>query len=444
MNTTTRKLTRGQFLQISIMLFGLFFGAGNLIFPPLLGYFAGSKRFIALCGFGITAVIFPILGAIVVGKTEGLNNLAKRISPRFALLLTSSIYLAIGPGLGIPRAGSVPFELAVLPYVPKNYNLLLMRIIYTFIFFLLAYFISLNPLKLVARIGKYLSPLLLILIVFMFFRLITLPLSISLPQNAYQTKPLMQGFVDGYMTMDAVAALNFGYVIALALKRFGIRSEKEITKYTTYAGLLAGCVLFTVYILLTILGSLSFSLCTNPQNGAEILAILVKAGFGNWGLILLAFVFTLACLTTCIGLITSCAEYFTTLFKGHLNYQYWVLILSVFSFVVANFGLNKILAFSYPLLITIYPLALTLIILGVSHDKINYTHLTYILATVVSITIPFIHVLANDFKLSIPILTSLEDKLPLAKEGLSFILPTVIIVIFSEIINKVKKHKLSL
>lgn len=435
MNTKSNKLSFSQFIQISIMLFGLFFGAGNLIFPPLLGYYAGKNTFVALIGFTITAVIFPILGAIVVGKTAGLNNLAKRISPSFAIFLTCIIYLAIGPGLGIPRAGSVPFELAILPYLPNGSNILLIRLIYTFIFFLVAYLISLNPSKLVTRIGKYLSPMLLLLILFMFWRLIFLPLNISLPQNTYQSSPLMQGFVDGYMTMDAVAALNFGYVIALSLKRFNLH-QQQVTSYTTYAGLLAGAVLLIVYLMLSILGSFSFSLISSPNNGAEILAVLVKAGFGNGGLILLALVFTLACLTTCVGLITSCGEYFTMLFKERISYKNWVLLLSTFSFVVANFGLNKILAFSYPILIIIYPLALTLIILGISHEKIKYTHLTYLLASVVTIVIPLVHVLSTNFNLNLPFLTSLEAKLPLSAEGLSFILPTIITSLLAQIVSK--------
>lgn len=113
-----KKLSTSQFLQVSVMLFGLFFGAGNLIFPPLLGNQAGSFTFISLLAFCVTAVIFPVMGAIVVGKTEGLTNLSNRVSPLFSVVFTTAIYLSIGPGLGIPRAGSVPFEMAIAPYIP--------------------------------------------------------------------------------------------------------------------------------------------------------------------------------------------------------------------------------------------------------------------------------------------------------------------------------------
>lgn len=113
-----KKLTRSQFTQISIMLFGLFFGAGNLIFPPFLGNQAGNNMIISLLSFSVTAVVFPILGAIAVGKTDGLKNLSNRVGSTFAIVFTTAIYLSIGPGLGIPRAGSVPFEMAIAPYVP--------------------------------------------------------------------------------------------------------------------------------------------------------------------------------------------------------------------------------------------------------------------------------------------------------------------------------------
>lgn len=431
MQAGTNKLSKSQFLQISIMLFGLFFGAGNLIFPPLLGNKAASSTLPALLGFLLTAVIFPVLGVIVVGRTSGLQKLAEQVGPRFALLFTTAIYLAIGPGLGIPRAGSVPFELAVLPYLPKEANMLIARLLYTFVFFALALIISLNPQKLVARIGKYLSPLLLLLILVMFIRNLALPLHIATPQKAYQNQALVQGFIDGYMTMDAVAALNFGFVISLAIRRFGIKDTAKVASYTSLAGFLAGTVLLVVYAMLAIIGVYSSSLVSNAQNGAEILARIVELGFGRNGLMLLALIFTLACLTTCVGLITSGAEYFCELFNKRLSYRTWVFIWTTFSFLVANFGLNNLLAFSIPLLIAIYPVALTLIVLGSLQKWLNFTRLTYVLAATFSVLIPLVYVLRNMFHISLPVLTSLETSLPLSSQGLSFVVPTLLAVVVS-------------
>ncbi|WP_172605444.1 branched-chain amino acid transport system II carrier protein, partial [Peptoniphilus harei] len=207
-----KKLSRSQFTQVSIMLFGLFFGAGNLIFPPFLGNQAGNKTIISLLAFSVTAIIFPVLGAIAVGKTDGLKNLSSRVGGKFALVFTTAIYLSIGPGLGIPRAGSVPFEMAIAPYVPESFNLSLVRLVYTFLFFSVAMLVCLKPNKLVARVGKYLTPTLLLLILIMFAKVMTLPKDLAVASGNYKDAPVVAGFLAGYDTMDAVAALNFGFV----------------------------------------------------------------------------------------------------------------------------------------------------------------------------------------------------------------------------------------
>ncbi|MDU7115274.1 MAG: branched-chain amino acid transport system II carrier protein, partial [Peptoniphilus harei] len=271
-----KKLSRSQFLQVSIMLFGLFFGAGNLIFPPFLGNQAGNNTFVSLLAFSVTAVLFPILGAIAVGQTEGLKNLSSRVGKVFALVFTTAIYLSIGPGLGIPRAGSVPFEMAIAPYVPETFSLSLARLLYTAFFFLVAFWVCLKPNKLVARVGKYLTPALLLLIVFMFVRVMSLPSNVAMASGNYKDAPLVAGFLAGYETMDAVAALNFGFVVTLAIRRFGIEDKKTVTSYTTKAGLLAGSVLFLVYVMLSKVGMVTSNAFAGSENGAVVLTKAVR------------------------------------------------------------------------------------------------------------------------------------------------------------------------
>lgn len=441
-----KKLTSSQFVKVSIMLFGLFFGAGNLIFPPLLGNQAGSSLWIALFAFAITAVVFPVLGAIAVGKTEGLSNLANRVSPVFSIVFTTAIYISIGPGLGIPRAGSVPFEMAVAQYIPESFNLFAARIIYTAVFFLIALWICLKPNKLVERVGKYLTPALLLLILFMFVRLLSLPAQVAQPVGEYATSPVTEGFLKGYDTMDAVAALNFGFVISLAIKRFGIKDKKEVTNYTVKAGIFAGSLLLVVYAMLSYIGKMSSATMVGAPNGAVILTESVKLAFGDFGAVLLAAIFTLACLTTCVGLITSGGEYFHTLFKEKLSYRSWVIIWTGFSFVVANFGLNNLLKFSVPLLTVIYPVALVLIVLGVTDDYVNYPKMAYQAAAVVSVGLPFVAMLKS-FEIELPLLTALEKGLPFADKGLSWVLPTVVLVVSLTLLDKAfarQKSKASL
>lgn len=432
-----KKLTRSQFLQLSIMLFGLFFGAGNLIFPPLLGNQAGSATFISLLAFCVTAILFPVLGAIVVGKTNGLSNLARRVGPVFSVVFTTAIYLSIGPGLGIPRAGSVPFEMAIAPYVPETLNLNIVRFVYTLVFFTIALLICLKPNKLVERVGKFLTPTLLLMILFMFVRIVMMDKNIAAPSGDYLKAPVTKGFLAGYETMDAVAALNFGFVIAQAIRRFGIEDENEVTKYEIKAGLLAGSVLFTVYAMLSCIGMIGSEKFAGAENGAVVLSESMKLVLGDFGLVLLAFIFTLACLTTCVGLITSGGEYFEKLFNNKLSYKAWVYIWTLFSFIMANFGLNKLLAFSVPLLQIIYLVALVLIVMGISHKYLNYSKVSYVSSAVVAVGLPLVEVLDKTFKINFAFVTNFVKSLALYEEGLAWLLPTIFVLVFTSLIVKV-------
>lgn len=432
-----KKLTRSQFLQLSIMLFGLFFGAGNLIFPPLLGNKAGSATFISLIAFCVTAVLFPVLGAIVVGKTNGLSNLAKRVGPVFSVVFTTAIYLSIGPGLGIPRAGSVPFEMAIAPYVPETLNLNIVRFVYTLVFFTIALLICLKPNKLVERVGKFLTPTLLLMILFMFVRIVMMDKNIAAPSGDYLKAPVTKGFLAGYETMDAVAALNFGFVIAQAIKRFGIEDENEVTRYEIKAGLLAGSVLFIVYAMLASIGMIGSQKFAGAENGAQVLSGSIKLVLGDFGLVLLAFIFTLACLTTCVGLITSGGEYFEKLFNNKLSYRSWVYIWTLFSFIMANFGLNKLLAFSVPLLQIIYPVALVLIVMGISHKYLNYSKVSYVSSAVVAVGLPLVEVLDKTFHIKFGFVTNFVKSLALYEEGLAWLLPTIFVLVLTSLVVKV-------
>ena len=433
------KLDRKELIHISVMLFGLFFGAGNLIFPPLLGNQAGSSTLIALISFSVTAVIFPVLGVIAVSKTQGLTNLSSRVGKKFAIIYSTIIFLSIGPGLAIPRAGSVPFEMAVAPYLPEDINIIPIRITYTFIFFLFAYLISIKPNKLIKNVGKILTPALLILIIYMFYKALSNPNIVVDPVGDYAVNPISKGFIQGYNTMDAIAALNFGLVISLSIKGLGIEDEKEITKYTLKSGIIAGVLLFIVYGMLAYIGASTSSYLVGAENGAVILS-KAMANFGILGVILLASIFFLACLTTCVGLITSGGEYFNSLSKNKLSYKIWVFILSFTSFITSNFGLDAILSVSIPVLSVIYPVALILILMGISHDLVEYPRSAYVITTIISIILPLIFTL-NNSNIFIPILSPLEMSLPLANKGLSWVVPSIISVFIFTIIDKVKIKK---
>lgn len=434
-----KKLSRKDLLFVGLMLFSLFFGAGNLIFPPFMGEAAGDKIWIVLLGFFVTAVGFPILGVIAVAKSNGLTNLAKRVNPIFATIFTILIYLSIGPGLGIPRAGSLPFEMAVAPYLPEQISLKLSLFIYTLIFFAIAYWLSLSPNKLVDRMGKVLTPTLLLLILVMVIGSFVKPLGgYGVATKGYEISSFFKGFLDGYLTMDTIAALNFGIVISLAIRSKGIEDDKKVVSLSIKAGIIAGILLAVIYAMLAHLGATSGGRFGLAENGAQTLTNITNYIFGKPGAILLALIFTLACLTTCVGLITSCSQYFSTLTKK-LSYENWVRILTVFSLIIANMGLTKILSISVPILNAIYPVAIMLIVLAIFDFIFKENKYVYGLTIFFTGVVSLIDAISQ-VTFSKEGLVKLISYLPLYKQGLAWIVPAVFGIILGMLIKFIKEE----
>ncbi|MDF2679652.1 MAG: branched-chain amino acid transport system carrier protein [Brevibacillus sp.] len=369
------------------MLFSMFFGAGNLIFPPFLGQTAGMSVWVSLAGFIMSAVGLPILGVVAIAKAGTFHDLASRVHPLFALIFPFLIYVSIGPGLAIPRAGSLAFEMGMAPFLPELWVASpLSLLLYTVLFFGLVFWLSLSPSKLVDRFGKWLTPTLLTLIALIFLKSLITPMGpLTEPVEKYAAHPVLQGFLDGYLTMDALAALVFGIVIANTLRSKGVSDSKSISTYMIKAGLGAGILLTVIYVILGMLGSKSAFL-GEAENGAQILTSLMYHLFGESGTVILGIVFTVACLCVSIGLVTSCSQYFQGLF-GSLSYRAWVTILCLLSMGIANLGLTQILSVSVPILGAIYPVAIVLIVLALLGRLLPEASSVY--ATTVSIVALF-------------------------------------------------------
>mgnify|MGYP000603371547 CR=1 FL=1 len=421
------KLQKKQILLVSFMLFSLFFGAGNLIFPPFLGQNAGSQTPLAIASFLITAVALPVLGVIVVAKFDGLEKLARRVNPKFAIVFTILIYLSIGPGLGIPRAASLPFEMAVAPYLPEEANLSLFMLGFSLVFFLIAGWLALTPNKLVERIGKFLTPSLYFYCFCIFNFLLKGNVHVAEPQESYASNPLVKGFLEGYLTMDTIAALNFGLVIATTITGLGISRKSDVMKYTVMTGIFAGLILAGVYLILAYMGMSSSGVFPIQENGAWTLRCIVHQLFGDTGAILLAAIFTLACLTTCVGLITSISQYFSTL-TSRLSYRQLVLLIAGFSFVVCNQGLNVILSISVPVLDAIYPISIMLIVLGLCDAKLG--HIPFIYPCTIG-SVGFISVIyaAENIGLDLGVLSPIFHSLPLYSAGLGWTVIAVLVMV---------------
>lgn len=425
-------LKKNELIFISFMLFSMFFGAGNLIFPAFLGRSAGEDVWLSLAGFIITAVGLPILGVLAVAKAGSFHTLVNRVHPIFAFLFPLLIYVSIGPGLAIPRAGSIAYEMGMKPFLPETWmNQPVMLAVYTVIFFAVTLWLSLQPSKLVDRFGKLLTPILLIMIALIFVKSLITPMGeFPVATGAYQDNSFFQGFMDGYLTMDALAALVFGIVVANTIRSKGVQDTKLVSKYMGFAGLGAGILLASIYTILGFLGASSASL-GEAENGAGVLTIVMNELFGGIGIILLGLLFTLACLCVCIGLIISCSQYFSTLFPM-LTYKKWAVILAVLSLLVANLGLNQILSISVPILGAIYPIAVVLILLGLVGNRVG--HSVYLVATIFTAVFSVIETINTTFLNGM--LNDVLGVIPLYDQGVGWIIPALVGVVIGFLMRK--------
>ena len=429
-------MKKKELLMIGLMVFSIFFGAGNLIFPPIIGKQAGTSVFTTMFFFSITAIIFPILGIVAVAKSDGLRNLANRVDPIFSIIFTIAAYLAIGPALAMPRAGTLPFEIAISPYIPANVSKGLILFIYTTVFFGVVYWLSLSPNKLLERISKITSPIFLVLILMLFVGTFLKPMGEYMPPEPLYAKNMgLQGFLDGYLTLDALAGLNYGLVVVYVIKQKNVLEESKIAKIVISTGIFAGILLFVVYMMLAHVGASSISKFPNTSNGAEILADVMKYLYGNFGAVLLACMFTVACLNIGVGLTTSLSQYFHSMVK-RVPYKVWATIWVIWSYMLANLGLNKIMEYSVPVLLAIYPASLVLIVLALIDKYIKGSSTVYRFVIYPTVVISIIHTL-DKINIEIPLASSLVKKLPLQSADLGWLSAAGICFVIGFIISKV-------
>lgn len=366
-----KKLSLQNVFLIGVTLFSMFFGAGNLIFPPYLGYQAGGASLPAFFGFAITAVVFPVLGVTAVAKSGGLDHLCEKVHPSFSLIYSIAVYLCIGPMLAIPRTAGTSYSMfAFLTGRLGNGSFfgipvqLLASILFSLVFFLAAGIVAKHPERLKDLLGKRMTPVLITLILVMFVAgLFHMSLPLSETADKYLSNPLGTGFVDGYQTMDTMAAVVFGIVIAINIRALGVTENKAVAAETIRGGIIAGILLATMYGMLTFLGAKSGSLVTGALNGTEILSAVCRSFFGEAGEIILALIFFIACFNVCVGLICSCAEFFADKFRA-LSFDQWRWVLTAWSFLISIAGLNMILAISSPILSVIYPVTIVIILMN--------------------------------------------------------------------------------
>lgn len=443
-----RKLTIKEYIFLASMLFGMFFGAGNLIFPVSMGQQAGSNLWPAILGFCLTGVGIPLLGIAAMGisRSEGLFDMCKRVGKPYGYFFTCLLYLAIGPLFAIPRTATVSFSVGIQPVIHAD-NTSIALCIFSAVFFIIVLFFSLRPSGIMTWIGKILNPLFLLFLALLAITALTNPMgaiSAGEPTGNYVEMSFFQGFLDGYNTLDALASLAFGIVLINSIRNLGIQSPEAISASTLKSGILSTILMAAIYCMLTVVGAQSRSVLGISADGGEALFQIGSHYFGTFGGILLGIIVTIACLKTAIGLITSCATAFVELFPNSLSYRTYAILFCVFSFAIANFGLNRIIELSLPVLMFLYPLTITLILLCLFGRWFNYDRRVFVSVTVctgLASAFDFLNALPEAAKeyLHVEGLLSAANLLPFFSIGMGWIIPACIGLIFGLVLHFVSR-----
>ncbi|WP_296954638.1 branched-chain amino acid transport system II carrier protein [uncultured Dialister sp.] len=434
------KKSGNAFIAIGLMLFALFFGAGNLIFPVFMGQNSGVNTIPATIGFLVTGVGLPILGVAAIGYSgNDLQGLASRISRPYAIFFAVCLYLTIGPAFAIPRTATTSFEIAIAPFFGSAMKT---TALYGFcaLFFIVSWWLSVTPSKLVDRIGKVITPVLLLFLAALFVFSTVSPMGPWQEATAgYQPsmKALTQGFIDGYGTMDVLAAFVFGIIVVNAVRQYGAETPEEVAASTLRSGLIAGLCLGIIYIFLCILGASSVTVLGMQDNGAGVLVGAANHYFGSFGNIVMGVIVLLACLTTSVGLITSCGEYFSRLLP-FLSFKKWVTVFAFVSFLVGLFGLTTIIKAAIPVLMFLYPLAIALIILSFTNSFFDGSRIVYRMAILFTF-IPSLYDGIHTAGLALGGIDAFMKGLPFAAHGLAWVSFFIVGYVIGIVLSKVRK-----
>ncbi len=443
------KLSMKAYLIIGTMLFALFFGAGNLIFPAQLGQYAGEQVWVAMAGFLTTGVGLPLLGILAIGfsKSRDLQDLSSRVHPVYGLLFTAALYLTIGPFFALPRTAAVSYEVGIVPFIGEG-SVAIGLIVFSVIFYVISLLLSLNPTQMVDSIGKFLAPAILVVLGILLVAAFVSPMGEPGPaQDGYATGAFLTGFTEGYNTMDALASLVFGIIVISAVQKMGVSSSKGLLKATLLSGAVAAALLAVVYTGIAFLGATSTGQLGLLETGGPVLSGASEHYFGTFGAMLLAVIIILACLTTAVGLTVATSEFFHKL-TPRISYRSYVFIFTVFSLVVTNAGLSNIITYSIPVLMFLYPLAIVLIMLAFMSPLFNHSRIVYVSAIGVTFLIAIIDglkTLTGSLGADNPawlqsIIDFYAEVLPLYGDGLGWFVPALAAILISGIAARLRNR----
>ncbi len=360
-------------IATSLTLFSMFFGAGNLIFPPIMGASAGTNVAPAMIGFLIGGVALPVISIITIALSgTDMRDLVNRAGKSFGLVFSVMVYLSIGAFYALPRTGAVSFSTAVAPIIGTKS--LTASILFSLVFFGVAFYLCWNPGTIIDSLGKVLTPILLgLLVLLVFLCLASLPASHDAPTGEYSATPLAAGLLEGYMTMDSIAALAFGIIVVTSLGHTGGGIGAKVVRRTSTAAIIAGSLLAVVYLGLGLIGHV----IPNAQSygdGATLLADAAQMTMGWPGQIVFGLIVLTACMTTAVGLIAATSEFFHRLLPA-ISYRTWMIVFTIISFALASAGLDSVLAIAVPIITFLYPIAITVVFITIATHPLRLTTL---------------------------------------------------------------------
>lgn len=431
-------------MAIAFLIYSIYFGAGNLIFPIKVGYRVGPELWSAMTGFILAAVALPALVLWACARVDGgFDKVTQALPKPFALVLAVSLYLIIGPFLGLPRFAGVAYT-TIQPLLGDAGGSNIGLLIFSLLFFSLTLVLAINPGKILDIVGKIMAPILVVVLLVIALGAVFAPqgpISGVDPQLGLGSAMgfFAYGFEEGYLTLNAIGSLIIGIVILNSVHGLGFDRD-DAGRYTMQGMLFAGIGLAVTFAALSYLGATSHELVGLPQHevtGAEITPVYAQALYGIWGMIALALAVILACLTTAIGLISACGSYFSKVMPI-MGYRGWAISFSILSVVVANMGLGPLLATARPVLLGFYPIAMCVALLSLVQDRMPNRRFVFSFTLVPVVPLGIIEGLRTSDVQKLNALYDALAWLPMYREGFGWVIPALVFFGVGMVISKNK------
>ena len=413
-------------IVVGFALFAMFFGAGNVVFPPYIGMHAGEQWANGFLFYFIADIGLALVAMFAILHAGGADNITGRIGHVASKVLMCAVILCIGPMVAIPRTAATTLEMSVTPFFSG-----MSPVVFSIIFFAVILLLSIKQSAVIDIVGKILTPALLIGLLILIVKGFVSPIGDIVDTGVSASEVTVNGIKSGYQTMDVLAAMAFGIIILSSADEKGYTDSKSAAKMIGIAAALSGVLLLIVYFGLTYLGATASTVFPTDISRANLVIGIVELLLGKAGLIIFAIVIALACITTAVALVSSAASFFAKLANDKISYGVFVVVICVSSAVISNLGLDMIIAIATPVLDIVYPPMLVLILLSWFGDKL---HKSVYVSSVAGSLIASVLATAELYGMNIPVI----DSLPLAALGLGWLTPAAVFGLVAYLVSKVK------